>query len=622
MPIRITDGSIATQVLTNLQGNLRNLADIQQRVSTGLRFSKPSDNPTDLITALGFRNDLQSIRRFGRNIDRGLSQLNVTDTSLGTVGDIIQRARQLAVNANDGALSETDRVAIADELRELLNSTVESGNSALNGLFIYAGDRTQTTPFEVGDSGSGSYVRYLGDTGLRQYEIAKGVAVPVNIHGLEAFFAQSNVVNAGVTVADPTDVLVNQLPAAPPPSNGDFTGDFTINGATVTVTASDTLNSLAEKINQADADVIAEVDASGKLVLTSTRSEDFQLADGTSNIMSALGMFEQVDGGVLEPGGTLIGTTTLASLGITPAAIRINNGGTITEIDLSAALTIDDVLAAVNSSGAGATAYINDAGTGLVFSATSTTDEFEVLDTRRVFGGNLGAPVDPATTLASLGIGPLTSINIDVGGDSRTIDLSAASTVGDVLDAINAGHPLANATINSAGNGIDIGLQDYEPLGLQDITISEVGAGTSAADLGILGSSTLDSATDLGVAGQGTVDEVGSRNVFKTLMDLENALRNGGGTTEEIDTAIEDFDAEFTHLLTLRTRTGARVNRFEETQSRYAREEVFLTELMSANEDVDLAEVVTDLRLQETTLQAALAASSRVISPSLLDFLG
>lgn len=621
MPIRITDGAIATRVLVNLQRNLLNMSDVQQRVSTGLRFSRPSDNPTDLVAALGFRNDLGAIQRYTRNIDRGLAQLNVTDSSLGSAGDIIQRARELAVNANDGALGVSDRAALADEVRELLNRIVESGNSALNGLYIFAGDRTQTKPFEIVSGGStGSYVRYLGDLGERRYEISQGVAVPVNIHGLEAFWSQPNKITSTVAVADPLDRLVNQLPTAPPASNGDWTGDFTINGATITVTATDTLSSIRDKINAANVDVIAQIDANGQMILTSMRSENIDMADGTSNLLTGLGMFKRIDGGVLDGTGSLTAATDPATLGLTLEGLRISNNGVDYDINLEGAATFGDILTRINSSGAGVTAYINEAGTGLVFSANSSTDSFEVKNMRRIFGTSFGSPVDATTTLASLGVPALTALNITVGADTRQVDLSSASTIGDVLAAINSGHPFVHATINAAGDGIDIVAEEIEGLGLQDLTITEAGAGTSAADLGILDARTRNTASDLQVAGTGSAKEVETLNIFKTLLKLENALRTSTRSAG-VDETLGELDIEFTDFMALRTRNGARVNRFDETKQRYSREEVFLTELLSANEDVDFAEVVTELKLQETTLNAALAAGARIVSQSLLDFL-
>lgn len=621
MPVRITDSSIATRVLGNLQRNLLNLSDIQQRVSTGLRFSRPSDNPSDYVASLGFRNDLNAIRRFTRNIDRGLSQLNVTDSNLSNVNDVLQRARELTVSGNNEALSREARSGIADEVAELLERVVESGNASLNGLYIFSGDRTGTKPFEFDVTADGRrFVRYLGDTGRRDYEIAQGVTVPVNIDGLEAFFASIHRITALPGVADVNDALVNQLPAAPPASNGDWTGTFTVNGATITVEAADTLATVRDKINLANADVQAAVDANGRLILTSLRSEPMDLADGTSNLLSGLGMFKRIEGGVLEPGGTLTAATTLASLGVTPETFRMTLDGTVHDVDFTGAANVGDLLAAINNSGAPVNAFINEAGTGITITATARVEEFAIADHRRVFGQSLGMPVSASTTIASLGLGPLSALNIAVGSDSRNIDLSGAATVGDVLDALNAGHPLIVASLNAAGDGIDIALKDIDKVGIADITITEVGAGTTAMDLGLFGVSTASGASALGLAGTGIAEETANTNIFQTLLHLEKALR-ADAETETFDQLLEEIDAEFSSLMTLRTRNGARVNRFEETSDRYSREELFITELLSTNEDVDLAEVVTELQLRETTLQAALASSARAISATILDYL-
>ena len=62
------------------------------------------------------------------------------------------------------------------------------------------------------------------------------------------FFAQLEAITSYNTVTDASQALSTQLPPnSPPPSGGNFAGTFTINGVTVTVTGTDSLNSLKDK---------------------------------------------------------------------------------------------------------------------------------------------------------------------------------------------------------------------------------------------------------------------------------------------------------------------------------------------------------------------------------------
>ena len=156
-----------------------------------------------------------------------------------------------------------------------------------------------------------------------------------------------------------------------------------------------------------------------------------------------------------------------------------------------------------------------------------------------------------------------------------------------------------------------------------NISVAEVGAGTSAADLGMLQTSDDNTATDLGIAGVAGLDELQGQDIFRTLNAIESALRDGAPEwIQGLSDLVGSLDTDVETLLSARSDAGARINRLSSTQERLRNLDVFLTEILSDNEDTDLAEVVTQLTQQENSLQAALNAASRILTPSLLDFLG
>ena len=100
---RITNSIISRQVARNLQLNMRRLSRLQTQLSSTKQFSRPSDNPVDYTQALNLREVLMSERRFVRNIQNAINVLNLNDTTLSAVNDVVQRARELALaGSNDG----------------------------------------------------------------------------------------------------------------------------------------------------------------------------------------------------------------------------------------------------------------------------------------------------------------------------------------------------------------------------------------------------------------------------------------------------------------------------------------------------------------------------------------
>ena len=84
---------------------------------------------------------------------------------------------------------------------------------------------------------------------------------------------------------------------------------------------------------------------------------------------------------------------------------------------------------------------------------------------------------------------------------------------------------------------------------------------------------------------------------------------------------IGKFDEAIDKNVTTRAEIGAKMNRLDLTQSRLEDQEINLRSLKSENEDVDIAETIMELRMQESVYQASLASGARVMQPTLLDFL-
>lgn len=108
-----------------------------------------------------------------------------------------------------------------------------------------------------------------------------------------------------------------------------------------------------------------------------------------------------------------------------------------------------------------------------------------------------------------------------------------------------------------------------------------------------------------------------ANNVFKLLDKVITDLSNGQPVTQYLD----DMTSQIDNMVRERAALGARQNRVDLIEDRLLTEGVTITELMSENEDADIAKVITDLKTQENVHRAALGAGARIIQPSLLDFL-
>ncbi|RNL78258.1 flagellar hook-associated protein FlgL [Nocardioides marmorisolisilvae] len=120
------------------------------------------------------------------------------------------------------------------------------------------------------------------------------------------------------------------------------------------------------------------------------------------------------------------------------------------------------------------------------------------------------------------------------------------------------------------------------------------------------------------VDGQQAFGATGS-SVFDHLSALSTALR--AGDQAGISASISALDADRNQITTTQTDVGARQLRVEAAIQASSDDELKLSTSLSSVENADLPKTIVDLQMQQTAYQASLAATSKVMQPSLLDFL-
>lgn len=107
--------------------------------------------------------------------------------------------------------------------------------------------------------------------------------------------------------------------------------------------------------------------------------------------------------------------------------------------------------------------------------------------------------------------------------------------------------------------------------------------------------------------------------LIKVFDDLEKAL--GNKNNEGIQKALTQIKDSMGNVLTITSKIGAKSNRLDLTKNKLEEQLVNLKELLSFNEDVSLPEAYMNLNIAENAYRASLATGSRIIQPSLMDFL-
>ena len=180
--MRVTTTTMLNTFMRNLSRNNDRMERIQQQLTTGKRLSRPSDDPPAVGRALAYRGSVAAGDQYLRTMDQSLAWLNSSDTTLDSIGQLMHRARELAVQGANDTAAASQRDALAQEVDEILEQMIVFGNASLRGQRLFAGLATDADPFAPVGSPIAS-VTWSGDSGdmLREFDV--GTTMAINVTG-------------------------------------------------------------------------------------------------------------------------------------------------------------------------------------------------------------------------------------------------------------------------------------------------------------------------------------------------------------------------------------------------------------------------------------------------------
>jgi len=179
---RITSSMMTATAQRNLAHSQAALARLQDQGSSGVKLSKPSDDPAATAAALRVRSEARANEVYSRNADDALGWLGTVDTVLGSSTDILRRARDLTLQgANDGAQSPASREALAVEIDSLKDALLQQANTQYLGRSVFSANSLAGEAFDATYAHSG-----VAGTSLER-RIGSDSSVTVDGDGVAAF---------------------------------------------------------------------------------------------------------------------------------------------------------------------------------------------------------------------------------------------------------------------------------------------------------------------------------------------------------------------------------------------------------------------------------------------------
>ena len=150
MPMSINTNVLSLTTQRNLGANQSSLSTSMQRLSSGLRVNTSKDDAAGLAIASRMETQVRGMNVAARNASDAISLVQTAEGAIGKVSDMLQRMRELAVQAANATNNTGDRGNLDSEFQQLSQEVTRTiANTRFNGSAILAGD-AGTSSYQVG----------------------------------------------------------------------------------------------------------------------------------------------------------------------------------------------------------------------------------------------------------------------------------------------------------------------------------------------------------------------------------------------------------------------------------------------------------------------------------------
>lgn len=630
LPGRMPNSLVTQRLQAEMQAGRYGMSLLQDEISTGQKFQLPSDAPIDAAHAIQLQSIISNYQQLDTNTQSALSMLNGTDSAIASATDVLTTAKGIATSGIGDTSSPTEKASMALQVQGLIQQVINLGNSTFGGRYLFGGSQNTSAPFSSIGSGD---VLYSGDTQSLNTMVDVGMSQATNVDGQTAFAALTSAPTADLNPALTLQTSLSDLKGGVGVVPGTISVSLSSPATTTTIDLSQakTIGDVKNLIENAlgSANVTVSINPAKNGISITPTAGTITIADlpgGTaaSDLGIAASGAASINSGDLDPRLTL--TTRLADLnggsGIGATAgngILVTNGSTSKVVDISSAVTVEDLLNLFRDPSLNLSVGINAAGNGIAIASRLSGADFSIGENNGQNATLLGIrTLTGNTLLSSLNYNQGVPVNggqtLDItrrDGTTVHVDLSGSISVQDVINKINAVDP-GNlvASLNQVGNGISL----LDNSGTGPLSIDNNALATA---LGVAGSEP-GSNTAVPLVGK-DVNPQESGGILDILVRLQNALQTNDNPTLTRLSAL--IDNESNRLTSVRGDLGSRMQTLQNIDSNLKTVTLQTQQSLSNAKDADLATVLSELVAQQTAFEATLRAAAQTMQLSLSQFL-
>lgn len=184
--MRITTSMMYDRGLSAVTDRTSKLLKVQDQIARETKILTPADDPAGKAQALSLTERIAQNEQFRKNSEMLLNDLQRQESVMSNVTTSLQRAKELFVQAGNGALSQKDRQSVALEIEVLRDNVLDMMNAQNeNGDFLFSGSQAEVRPFTL-DPVTGTY-QYNGDASSREVQVTPNQTLQSTSSGAEVF---------------------------------------------------------------------------------------------------------------------------------------------------------------------------------------------------------------------------------------------------------------------------------------------------------------------------------------------------------------------------------------------------------------------------------------------------
>lgn len=148
MPFRVTDATMNSRLVDRIAQQRLRISEAQEKVASGKRINRPSDDPFGAAAVIDIRNSQTAIAQFGRNASSVDNALSVADGALNSYDSALNRAQTLVAQGLSGFSRTDGRPALASELDGLRQTMLNIANTRNGDQYVFGGTRQDVPPVD------------------------------------------------------------------------------------------------------------------------------------------------------------------------------------------------------------------------------------------------------------------------------------------------------------------------------------------------------------------------------------------------------------------------------------------------------------------------------------------